>query len=178
MGGMQAKNEREQQFIDIFLAAAPKLRKTAYRLTGDWVESDDLVQTTYVKATKYIDRICEVAAPEAYLKQILTRTCIDARRKKAAREYVTDLLPEVAAPENGNDDRWAVRVALAAVPPSQRQILILRYYADMSVADTARALGCSVGNVKSQASRGLGALARGLADSGEATSAMPYKMPA
>lgn len=114
---------------------------------------------------------------DRYLKQILTRTCIDARRKKAAREYVTDTLPETAAPESADEDRWAVRVALASVPPSQRQVLILRYYADMSVADTARALGCSVGNVKSQASRGLGALARGLVDNGEITAA-PYQMPA
>lgn len=169
-----APREPQDTFVQIFLTACPKLRRTAFRLTGNWSEVDDLVQSTYVRAVRYADRICAVEAPEAYLKQILTRTCIDWRRKKSATEYITNSVPESAAVENPNDDKWAVRAALAAVPKSQREVLILRYYADLSVAETARALNCSTGNVKSQCSRGLAALARGLA----AREAMPRSLSA
>jgi RNA polymerase sigma factor (sigma-70 family) len=56
------------------------------------------------------------------------------------------------------EDRDELDAALARLPPGQRAVLVLRYYADLSVEDTAAALGCSSGNVKSQASRGLAAL--------------------
>jgi RNA polymerase sigma-70 factor (sigma-E family) len=152
----------ERQFEDIVRRSASRLRRTAFLLVGNWTDAEDLVQSTLVRAVRYKERICEVEAPAGYLKQILIRTCIDERRKRRVTEHATDDLPDTMAPDDSQDEKWAVRSALAKVPRSQREILILRFYADLSVAETAAALGCSIGNVKSQTSRGLDALARSL----------------
>ncbi len=148
----------ERKFEEIVKRTAPKLRHIAYLFSGNWADAEDLTQAAFLKAYRYLQRVCEVEAPDAYLKQILVRTCIDEARKRRVAEYVTDSIPDVGVTDDQNDEKWAMRAALAKVPLSQREILILRFYADMSVAETATILGCSTGNVKSQTSRGLDTL--------------------
>ena len=109
--------------------------------------------------------MCAVDAPDAYLKQILVRTCIDRARKRKAQEIITDVVPDLGTTDDTNDEKWAVRAALAKVPVSQREILILRFYADMSVVETAAALGCSTGKAKV---RGDGATNRAQPDADRA----------
>jgi RNA polymerase sigma-70 factor (sigma-E family) len=152
----------DRRFEDIVRRSEARLRRIAFLMVGNWNDADDLTQAAFVRALRYKERICEVEAPEAYLKQILVRTCIDERRRRRVAEYATEELPETGTHDDANDEKWAVRAALAKVPLSQREILIMRFYADLSVAETAAVLGCSVGNVKSQTSRGLDALARNL----------------
>jgi RNA polymerase sigma-70 factor (sigma-E family) len=164
----------EHVFEQIVVRTTPRLRHIAYLFSGNWSDAEDLTQTAYLKAYRHIQRVCTVDAPDAYLKQILVRTCIDRARKRKAQEIITDVVPDLGTTDDTNDEKWAVRAALAKVPVSQREILILRFYADMSVVETAAALGCSTGNVKSQTSRGLVALAQHLgvaksANDGEAS---------
>ena len=154
-----ARREKEERFTEILQQTSGFLRQVAFLLVGNWPDAEDLLQSAYLKAVRYMDRVCEVDVPALYLKRILVRTHIDLHRQRKLVEVTTDSLPEVSVPDNPNDEKWAVRAALAKVPDSQRQILVLRFFADMSVADTAAALGCSEGNVKSQTSRGLAALA-------------------
>ncbi|HEV7193569.1 MAG TPA: SigE family RNA polymerase sigma factor [Jatrophihabitantaceae bacterium] len=154
-----ARREREERFGVILQETSSFLRQVAFLLVGNWPDAEDLLQSAYLKAVRSMDRVCEVDVPALYLKRILVRTHIDQYRRRRLVEISTDTVPEVSTPENPNDEKWAVRAALARVPDSQRQILVLRFFADMSVADTAAALGCSEGNVKSQTSRGLATLA-------------------
>jgi RNA polymerase sigma-70 factor (sigma-E family) len=152
----------ERQFEEIVRRTSGRLRHIAFLLSGSWVDAEDLTQMTFLKAYRYLDRVCTVDAPDAYLKQILVRTCIDEARKRRIAEYSTDSVPESAVVDDENEEKWVVRRALAKVSQSQREILVLRYYADLSVEETARILRCSAGNVKSQTSRGLAALQRHL----------------
>jgi RNA polymerase sigma factor (sigma-70 family) len=98
---------------------------------------------------------------DGYVHRILVRRYLDDRRLRWSRVRLSDSPPEaaVAAPA---DHRVAERdelvTALRALPKGQRAVLVLRYLTDLSVEDTAQALGCSVGNVKSQSARGLAAL--------------------
>lgn len=154
-----ARREREQRFAEILQETSGFLRQIAFLLVGNWPDAEDLLQSAYLKAVRYMDRVCEVDVPALYLKRILVRTHIDQHRQRRLVEVVTDTVPDVSVPDNSNDEKWAVRAALALVPDSQRQILVMRFFADMSVSDTAAALGCSEGNVKSQTSRGLATLA-------------------
>lgn len=162
MIGRAERQAQERLFEDIVKRTTAKLRHIAFLFTGNWVDAEDMTQMAFLKAYRYLDRICAVEAPDAYLKQILVRTCIDEARKRRVAEYVTDVVPDVGTHDEHDDEKWTVRAALAQVPRSQREILILRYYADLSVEETASILRCSVGNVKSQTSRGLDALEQNL----------------
>jgi RNA polymerase sigma-70 factor (sigma-E family) len=152
----------DQQFAEITKRTMPKMRRFALMLTNNWADADDLLQMTYLKAYRYARRVCEVESPDAYLRQILVRTCIDERRKHRVTEICCDDLPDMGVTTAPDDDKWEMRPALAKIAYSQRQILILRFYFDLSVPETAAFLGCTAGTVKSQTSRGLNSLARNL----------------
>lgn len=122
------------------------------------------MQTALVKLYRASPRIADRDAVDGYARQVLLRCWLDERRRPWRRaERTADAVPELAAPSAGRDDE-DVLAGLARVPPRQRAVLVLRYFEDLSVADTAAALGCSEGTVKSQASRGLAALRAVLAD--------------
>jgi RNA polymerase sigma factor (sigma-70 family) len=97
---------------------------------------------------------------DAYTRQILIRTYLDeSRRGFFFRERPTAQHADSTAPPEGSpEDRLVLLRALTSVPPRQRAALVLRFWEDLSVEDTARAMGCSTGNVKSQTARGLDAL--------------------
>ena len=97
---------------------------------------------------------------DAYVRKIVVRAAIDDsrrwfRRSETAVAAVPDIVP---APAPGTDDTIDVRRALAELPPGQRAAVVLRYWEDLPIAETAELLGCSEGTVKSQASKGLAAL--------------------
>lgn len=146
----------EQEFRELYVARAPALRRTAFLLCGSWHQGEDLVQVAFSKLFASWGR---ARHPEAYLRQVLVRTWVDETRRPHRRERLTAQLPDVAAsPGDCLEDRDLLRTALAAVPPRQRACLVLRFYEDLSVAETAFVLGCTEGTVKSQTSRGLDAL--------------------
>ncbi|HEV7652208.1 MAG TPA: SigE family RNA polymerase sigma factor [Actinophytocola sp.] len=153
-------NEREQGFTDYFASRSGALRGTAYLLCGDWHRAQDLVQTTFVKLYRAWHRVAARDNLDAYTRRILVRTYLDENRRGFFfREKPTARHADASAPQRGSpEDRLVLLRALESVPPRQRAALVLRFWEDQSVEDTARALGCSAGTVKSQTARGLCAL--------------------
>jgi RNA polymerase sigma-70 factor (sigma-E family) len=136
-----------------------QLRRTAYLLCGDWHTADDLVSTALVKLFKHWGRVSAMENIDAYARRVLLRAWLDERRRPWRREYARAHLPESAA-RAGHDvaDRVAILALLAELPARRRAVLVLRFFCDLSVEDTAEALGCTAGTVKSQTARALDAL--------------------
>jgi RNA polymerase sigma-70 factor (sigma-E family) len=156
-------DDRDREFAEYFGARADAMRGTAYLLCGDWHRAEDLVQSAFVKLYRAWNRIAGHHTLDAYTRQILMRTFLDENRRGFFhRERVTDLPPDKAldAGFGGTEDRLVLLAALAQVPPRQRAALVLRFWEDLSVDETAHALRCSTGTVKSQTARGLASLRR------------------
>lgn len=146
--------------FDAFVGArSSALLRTAYLLTRDHALAEDLLQTALAKAWFAWRRID--GEPEAYVRRILVNTYATWWRRRWNGEHATDELPEPAptgdvhAHSDASHDLWS---ALGRLPRKQRAVVVLRYFEDLTEAETARVLGCSVGNVKSQASRALAKL--------------------
>ena len=146
----------EEAFRELYVARAAALRRTAFLLCGDWHAAEDLVSVSFAKLYAAWRRVDN---PEPYLRQVLVRTWVDETRRPHRRERPFADLPDgPARADTRTEDRELLKAALMRVPVRQRACLVLRYFDDLSVADTARALGCSENTVKSQTSRGLDAL--------------------
>lgn len=149
----------EAEFAELVAAKGSALRRTAYLMCGDWHLAEDLVQTVFVKVHLHWRRIRRQDTFDAYLRTTLFHAYLDTRRAKWRRETPAEYLPDLEAPGTGpRDDRDVLVAALRRIPPRQRAVLVLRYWEDLSVEETARLLGCAAGTVKSQAARGLAAL--------------------
>jgi RNA polymerase sigma-70 factor (sigma-E family) len=153
-------NDRDRGFAAYFASRSSAMRGSAYLLCGDWHRAEDLVQNTFVKLYRAWNRVSRHERLDAYTRRILVRTFLDeARRGFFHREQPTEEHPDLAASPRGSvEDRMVLQRALVEVPPRQRAALVLRFWEDLSVDDTAKALGCSAGTVKSQVSRGLAAM--------------------
>jgi RNA polymerase sigma-70 factor (sigma-E family) len=136
------------------------LLRTAYLLTGDHALAEDLLQTALTKCWFAWGRID--GPPEPYVRRAIATTYATWWRRKWRAERPTGSLPEraTAAGTGTVDDRDALWRALGALPRRQRAVVVLRYYEDLSEAETATALGVSVGTVKSQAAKALATLRR------------------
>jgi RNA polymerase sigma-70 factor (sigma-E family) len=152
----------DAEFARYFGERAHSLRATAYLLCGDWHHAEDITQQALLKLYLAWPRLARHDALDAYARKIVLRTFLSERRRPwRRREQLTDLPPEAAAAgemPGDADHRMLVLHALTAVPPKQRAVLVLRYWNDLSVEETAEVLGCSTGNVKSQSARGLATL--------------------
>lgn len=156
-------DDRDREFAEYFGARADAMRGTAYLLCGDWHRAEDLVQTAFIKLYRAWNRIAGHHTLDAYTRKILVRTFLDENRRGFFhRERVSATSPDWEAPEHGStEDRLVILSALTKIPARQRAVLVLRYWEDLSIEDTAQALRCAPGTVKSQTSRGLETL-RGL----------------
>ncbi len=134
----------------------PALLRTAYLLCGDHAAAEDLVQVTLIKIVPRWGRIAD--RPDAYVRRVLVRENISRWRRRRWREQATDAVPDTAAADERLDDRVTLHAALAQLAPRQRAVLVLRYYEDLTEAETAKALDVTVGTVKSQARDGLARL--------------------
>jgi RNA polymerase sigma-70 factor (sigma-E family) len=153
-------NERDKGFTDYFASRSSAMRGTAFLLCGDWHRAEDLVQTAFVKLYRAWNRIAKHEALDAYTRQIIVRTFLDeARRGFFHRERPTAEQTDRSVPQQGDiEDQLVLLRALAEVPPRQRAALVLRFWEDLSVEETAKALRCTAGTVKSQTARGLEAM--------------------
>ncbi len=135
-----------------------RLLRTAYLLCRDWGLAEDLLQTALAKAWFAWRRVED--DPDPYVYRILANTHASWWRRRWRGEVPTEVLPEHAAGDPAGEFgvREAVRTALAALPPRQRAVLVLRYYADLPDGEIAEILGCSVTTVRSQAARALAKL--------------------
>jgi RNA polymerase sigma-70 factor (sigma-E family) len=150
-----------EEFRAFVAARYPALVRTARLLVTDPTQAEDLTQNALLTTFVHWRSIREAHAAEAYTRTVLTRLAIKGGRRKWRGERPTADLPESLVPGDryaGVDEADVVRRALAALPLEQRAVLVLRYYADLSEAQTAEALKCSVGTVKSRTSRALTAL--------------------
>jgi RNA polymerase sigma-70 factor (sigma-E family) len=147
-----------EDFADFVTADAPRLLRVAYLLTGNREAAEDLLQETLERVYVAWPRIDN---PFAYTRRALARRSANRWRDRARRpEAPLDLAGEVPH-EDGSEQvvqRDRLVRALAQLGPRQRAAVVLRYLEDLSEAETAAALGCSVGNVKSQTSRALARL--------------------
>ncbi|MFN8168687.1 MAG: SigE family RNA polymerase sigma factor [Candidatus Nanopelagicales bacterium] len=146
---------RPPDFESYVVARRAQLRRTAYLLCGDWHRAEDVVQDTLARLYVHWRRASRAHDVDAYVRRSLVNTYLAEGRRPWRRERSTADVPETAyADESGtSDSRDELRRALAGLGPSQRAIVVLRYWDGLSVEETAEAVGCSTGNVKSQSAR-------------------------
>ncbi len=134
-----------------------RLQRTAWLLTGNWAEAEDLVQSSLAKVWRRWDRVCETDSPEAYARKLLLNTFLSSRRRRWIGERA-DEAPQ-PAPVGDPADLVAVQVsvrsALARLSSRQRAAVVLRFFDDLSETQVAEALGCRVGTVKSTTAKAL-----------------------
>jgi len=163
---------RTVESFDTFVVARSRaLLRTAYLLTRDHALAEDLVQTALAKAWFHWSRIRD-DDPEPYVRRILVTTYSSWWRRRWNGEIPTDELPESPAP--AGDDRLDLWDAIGRLPRRQRAVVVLRFYEDLTEAETARLMGSTVGTVKSQTAK---ALAKLRLDPALATDATPAARP-
>lgn len=155
------------EFDDFVLARSPALHRAAYLMVGDVSLAQDLVQEALTKTYVAWPRLHRASNAEAYTRKAITTTAISwFRRKSWSNERAVASLPEHAT--GGHDDAVVQRsllwTGLQCLPPRQRAAIVLRYYEDLTEAQTAQAMGCAVGTVKSQVAAGLAKLRALLGD--------------
>jgi RNA polymerase sigma-70 factor (sigma-E family) len=144
--------------------------RTAWLLTGgDWALAEDLAQAAFSQVWRHWTRVSVMEAPEAYTHKIMLNTFLSWRRRRWTAEISTERFVVSPATTGGFatvDRREVLRHALRQLTTKQRAVITLRYFEDRSEAETAVIMGCSVGTVKSQASRAIAKLRKhpGLAD--------------
>ena len=150
---------------------AAMLRRSAFLFCGDWHTAEDLMQQSLLKIYRSWSRVQRQETVTRYARTVLLRTWLDEKRRPFRRsEQSAADVPEVvdgsADPEASAGRVWErdlVHRALLEVAPRQRAVLVLRYFDDLSVAETAAIMRCAEGTVKSQAARGLEALRAAMA---------------
>jgi RNA polymerase sigma-70 factor (sigma-E family) len=137
----------------------PALRRLALLLCQDRHRADDLVQQAVIQVYVHWSRASAADNTDAYVNAILVREFLHERRSGWTRRvHVTDQLPDAPILTADRDGLMDLQAAVATLPPGQRAVLVLRYYCDLNVEQTAAALGCSTGTVKSQAAKAIAAL--------------------
>jgi RNA polymerase sigma-70 factor (sigma-E family) len=149
----------EEQFGEYVDARLPALRRTAFFLCGNWHSAEDLAQTTLIRMYAAWPGLEAREAVDSYARRVLVRVFLDERRRPWRRERSTAFLPESVAPTGSSYEvRAELLAALSVLPAQQRAAVVLRYWDDMSVEETALALGVGPGTVKSYCARGLARL--------------------
>lgn len=148
------------EFGEFVAARSASLFRTAYLMVGEHALAQDLLQEALIKTYVAWPRLREVGNAEAYARRAITNTAVSWRRKRSWHEWPVETVPEGASRSHRfADDELAVRDwlwrELQQLPPRQRAAIVLRYYEDLSEAQTAEAMGCAVGTVKSQVAHGL-----------------------
>jgi RNA polymerase sigma-70 factor (sigma-E family) len=152
---------RDADFGDYLAARQPALLRTAYLLTGDRDQAEDLLQTSLAKLYLAWDRVQDRGSVDGYLRRIMVieRNSVWRRawrRREITTAQVPDTAPHKDAYDDGShDELWRV---VRSLPERARAVVVLRYYEQMTEAEVADALGISVGTVKSQCSRAMATL--------------------
>lgn len=151
----------DAEFTSFVAAASRRLLRSAYLITGDLTEAEDLLQTALERTYRRWYWVRQKDVPEAYVRRILFTSAVDAARR---RKLSSGPLHEEQAPGEpdpaieGVSGRAALLNCMRTLPGGQRAVLVLRYFDDLTEAETARTLGCSVGTVKSQHARAIARL--------------------
>ncbi|MBL7490593.1 SigE family RNA polymerase sigma factor [Frankia sp. AgB1.9] len=151
----------DDAFDDYFVARLPGLLRFAYLLTGDFGEAEDLTQTALARTFRVWKRVRSHDRPDAYVRRVMVNANARRFRRRRPHQVLVAQPPDRPgrSPELGAvEDRAGLVQALASLPQRQRAVVILRYCDDLAETEVAGLLGCSVGTVKSQASKGLAKL--------------------
>jgi RNA polymerase sigma-70 factor (sigma-E family) len=159
LSGVEA---RDDVVAGLFAAHAADLTRLAYLVVGDRGAAEEVVQEAFLRVWRSRLRLRDVDAAPAYLR----RTVVNLSRSRLRRLALERRHARALREEPGAEPRdWVdLRRALAALPPRRRACVVLRYFADLTEAETADLLGVSVGTVKSQTSKALRRLHTALAD--------------
>jgi RNA polymerase sigma-70 factor (sigma-E family) len=161
-----------QEFERFVTDRTDPLLRTAYLMAGNLGEAEDLVQETLLRVARHWTKVRVMEYPAAYARQILVNVALDGaagRARRAGELTATDSAwdpADVRAQRDlhGVDTRQELLGVLAALPARQRAVIVLRYWEGLPEAEVAEILGCSVGTVKSTASRGLAQLRAAIGD--------------
>jgi len=154
-------HDKDAEFEAYMAARQPSLLRTAYLLSGDRHTAEDLVQTALAKLYLSWDKVQQRELLDGYVRRIIVNEHNSLwRRAWKKREVSTDALPDHQTVTHEPDDGRSAALwdFVQTLPRKQRAVIVLRYYEDLSEAETADILGISVGTVKSQASRALAAM--------------------
>lgn len=168
----------EEEFREFVAARSSALLRTAYLLAGDWATAEDLLQTALTKTYLAWKRLGEIEAIEPYTRRVLVNTATSWWRRRWHGERPTEVLPERPGPDRHEEalDRDLLWRHVRALPARQRAVLVLRFYEDLSEAQTADLLDISPGTVKSQTARALARLRERLGSEGLAPSTKPSQI--
>jgi RNA polymerase sigma-70 factor (sigma-E family) len=152
--------EDERGFRDFVVARQDALLRRAWLLTGDWASAEDLVQGALLRVWPRWGRVTATGQEDAYVRKVMLNQYLSGRRRRWTREAPTAQLPEPVSPDGYSDVdvRMVLSRAVAALPRRQRAVIVLRFVEDLSELQTADALGCAAGTVKSQTSKALATL--------------------
>jgi RNA polymerase sigma-70 factor (sigma-E family) len=147
-------------FRDYVRSRSRALLRTAYLLTGNVADAEDLVQSALAKTYLAWDRIQDRSALDGYVRRAIVNTHISWWRRRRLEEYPTDEIPEQAVVDHpvSSDLQESLRRAIDRLPQRMRAAVMLRYYDDMTEAEVAEVLGISLGTVKSTVSRAMAKL--------------------
>ena len=153
--------DRDADFTAYLQARQGRLLRTAYLLTGDQHQAEDLLQTSLAKLYLAWDRVRDRGSVDAYVRRIMVNENNSMwrrpwKRRETAHETLPDTVPVIDTYDEGVGAAvWAI---VQTLPRRARAVVVLRYYEQLSEAETAEVLGISVGTVKSQTSRALASL--------------------
>jgi len=150
--------ESDDEFREFMRGRWAATVRLAYGLTGDTGHAEDVAQDAFARAYASWGRVSRAGDPQAYVRRIVINEYRRRFRKQRVAEELPGVLPDAGTVPPGPEERSALLDALRSLGPRQRAVIVLRYWMDLSEAETAAALNCSRGTVKSQASRGLAAL--------------------
>lgn len=163
IGAVPREEAPEATVEALFRSEYRSLVRLAVLLVGDRATSEELVQDAFVKLQLGFDRLRDPSRAPAWLRSaVLNGARSHLRKRDVRRRHLEPVPPPAAAAEAGalaRDDHRRVIAALRTLPPRQQEALVLRFYADLSEAETAAAMGVSAGSVKQHVHRGLAALA-------------------
>jgi RNA polymerase sigma-70 factor (sigma-E family) len=150
----------EAEFAEFMRGRWSALVRLGYGLTGDQQLAEDLARAALAKAYASWPRVLRTGDPDVYLRRIILNASLgkpgkNRRRRVRERGAGDEPGPGTAPAPGADDDRPALVTALLQLPAGQRSVVLLRYWMDMTEAQVAAVLGCSVGSVRSQASRAL-----------------------
>lgn len=150
-------------FVSMDLAEYAALRRTTLFRTAVLLgcptqDADDLVQITLTRCVRHWDRIASAQNPDAYVYKVMLNAFRDGRSRRWHGELPTAELPDQEQVDIDLSTGLAVRAAVAQLGKEHREVLVLRFYADLSERDAAEVLGIPAGTVKSRTARALAAL--------------------
>jgi RNA polymerase sigma-70 factor (sigma-E family) len=150
----------DPEFREYVTTRGRALLRTAYLLTGNMADAEDLLQAALAKTYLAWDRIEDRGALDGYVRRAMVNTHISWWRRRRVQEFPTDELPDqvVADHAAGSDLQETMRRAIDRLPERMRSAVVLRYYEDMTEAEVAERLGVSLGTVKSTVSRAVAKL--------------------